>query len=522
MQNFLKPEFNTEYDPVSFYNKYHSAHAFELLGKADKKTILEKVSNTEYTDGVVSFFTKKGALVCKEENSRKLQPSLSYTPFMLLVKYKFKGNHFAAYTWVNSTYLNAHVPYIRVGVNYFKKISKPDRYGINRIELKRWLKQEITEDHGKFLIKDVPRYDDFIIHPDNKDYQPVIGNMYNMYYEFSHKPKKGDWVWTKRIIEHVFGEGADFDKGIKYLQVLYLYPKQVLPILVLGSKERSTGKSTFLDWMSILFGGNMVVINPADIVGAFNSSYATANIVGIEETVTDKSSTIEKIKNLSTTKFINLNQKFVDNSKIPFFAKLIITTNEPDKFLKIDSEEIRFWIQKLGKPKFKNTRIDEDLIKEIPAFLDYLESLPLPDLKKSRMVFTPEEIQTEALKAVVEESMPGLYKDLKEKISYFFGQNLDLEVFMAHPADIENKFYQFNNNISSPYIRTILKKHFNMDASEDPEYYNAFGDGQASTQRVFTFYRSDFRGKDEKKIGIPINGVKMPVNGEVEAEGLPF
>ena len=41
------------------------------------------------------------------------------------------------------------VPYIRVGVDYFKVIEKDDRYGIQRKELKRWNKAEIIQDHDK-------------------------------------------------------------------------------------------------------------------------------------------------------------------------------------------------------------------------------------------------------------------------------------------------------------------------------------------------------------------------------------
>lgn len=504
MNDFLKPEYNPEYDPVSFYNKYKSEHAFDLFQNIIKDVKLEKINEQEYSDSDAKYIIKPGILSCETINSRKLTPGLIYTPFMILTKYKFKGNHFAAYTWVNATFLNAHIPYIRVGVAYFKKISKPDRYSIDRIELKRWTKEEIKEDHGAAILKNVTKYDDFIIEPDNKDYQPVISSMHNLYYEFSHKPKKGELLWTKRMIEHVFGEGIEYDKGIKYMQILYLYPKQVLPILVLASKERSTGKTTFLDWMSLLFGGNMVVVNPSDIVSQFNSSYATANIIGIEETVTDKSSTVEKLKALSTTKFINLNQKFIDNSKIPFFAKLIITTNDEGKFLRIESEEIRFWVRKLTKPKFHNTKIDEELIKEIPAFLYYLESLPIPDFTKSRMVFTPEELSNESLTLVKEESKPELYKDLKEKITYWFGENKGMTEFFAHPVDIHNRWYDRKNNISAPYIRSILKKHFNMKPG-DPIYYFPFNVGNGNTQRCYKFERKDFIEYDE-----PVNEAPEP------------
>lgn len=40
---------------------------------------------------------------------------------------------------------------------------------------------------------------------------------------------------------------------LDYLQLLYLYPIQKLPILLLVSEERNTGKSTFLNFLKAIF-----------------------------------------------------------------------------------------------------------------------------------------------------------------------------------------------------------------------------------------------------------------------------
>jgi hypothetical protein len=47
--------------------------------------------------------------------------------------------------------------YIRVGTDYFKIIEKKDRYNIERIELKRWTKEEIKQDHGVRLLDDIDK-----------------------------------------------------------------------------------------------------------------------------------------------------------------------------------------------------------------------------------------------------------------------------------------------------------------------------------------------------------------------------
>jgi len=90
--------------------------------------------------------------------------------------------------------------YIRVGTDYFKIIEKPDRFGILRTHLKRWSKDEIKQDHlgsDKYYLDKIPKYDDFIIEPDNNGtLKSVIANLYNMYSPLPHEPSEGEWPWT--------------------------------------------------------------------------------------------------------------------------------------------------------------------------------------------------------------------------------------------------------------------------------------------------------------------------------------
>jgi len=279
-------------------------------------------------------------------------------------------------------FLKPENSYIRVGIDYFKVIEKEDRYGIIRTELKKWSKDEIKLDHGTSLLKEIKKYDDFVLIPNNKDYSQTSGEFYNLYAPFQHEPQTGDWKWTRILLEHIFGE--QYNIGIVYLQVLYLFPKQALPVLVLVSKERQTGKSTFIDWLLMVFGANMSLIFPTDLSRSFNGSYSRSNIIAIEETVVDQSHVVEKIKALSTQKTINANLKNVNDFQLPFFGKIILASNNERKFMKVDSEEIRFFIRKINTPTITNHNILNDMISEIPAFLDYLETLPEPDFKKFR------------------------------------------------------------------------------------------------------------------------------------------
>lgn len=382
------------------------------------------------------------------------------------------------------------IPYRRVGCYYYKIIYKNHpKLGIKVREYKLWKKEEIKQDHGKEYIKSIPVYDDFVVVPNNTEYKPTIGNFVNLYHPFVHFPKEGDWLWTKRLLEHIFGD--QYDLGLRYLQILFLHPDKSTVILALVSKIRSTGKTTFINWLTMIFGGNMTILSSSDFSGSFNS-YAKQNLIVIEETFLEKKTVIEKLKALATAKSVRVNEKFVSEYTIPFFGKFILTSNNVDKFALIDKEEIRFFVRKLSKPKFKNHGIEEDLKREIPAFLHYLKSLPPVDWSVSRSGFTPAELYNDFLQAVVEESASGLAKDLRLELMDFF-DNYDLDIVQATPKDLKARFFSGNSKYTLNYIRQVLKEEFDMTPTKKPDRYRPFDETIASkTGRFYEFKRDDF------------------------------
>lgn len=400
--------------------------------------------------------------------------------------------------------------YIRVGIDYFKIIEKPDRYGIIRTELKKWKKDEIATDFGRNSVYDVVKYDDFVIVPDNDNYESSVGGCYNLYKPFAHTPKKGSWKWIEILLKHVFGE--QYEIGLIYLQILYLFPNQALPVLALVSKERQTGKSTFLDWLTILFGQNMVIIDAKNIKSEFNGVYATANIIGIEETFIDKTNTIEKIKAISTQKTMTVNMKMIQHFSVPFFGKIIMNSNNEDKFIKIDQSEIRFFVRKLSKPNISNHNILKDMISEIPAFLHHLKQLPLPDFTKSRQVFTVEELGNDTLNRVKEESKSWLYKELQEMFKDFFYDSpvLDKEMF-ASPTDIKKRFFNHNNQVQLSYIKHVLKEEFEFSKSDKVKRYVPFLTGESKSGTPYTISRNYF-----------MNDESFEIENDAEDDELPF
>ena len=148
--------------------------------------------------------------------------------------------------------------------------------------------------------------------------------------------------------------------------------------------------------------------------GEFNAHISEKLVIIIEETVSESHHLVNRIKMISTAKKMLVNKKNITQYSVDFYGKIIVFTNKPDKFLQIDEEEIRFWVRPIPTITNSNHNIEADLLKEIPYFLYYLSQRPDIDFSKSRMVFTPEELGTDALKIVMKESKSALEKDIEE------------------------------------------------------------------------------------------------------------
>jgi hypothetical protein len=307
-----------------------------------------------------------------------------------------------------------------------------------------------------------------------------------------HTPSKGDFPWTKELMKHVFGEQLEI--GYKYLKLLYQHPHHIAPILAVVSKERGTGKTTLIQWLSMIFGGNCVILGNQDLQNNFNSTYADKHLIFIEETLIEKTVSIEKLKSLATAKQITVNKKFVSQYTLPFYGKIIITSNNEDKFIKVDEEEVRFFVRKLEKPKYNNPNILEDLKKEIPAFLHYLTQMEPLDFSKDRAVFTPEELYNENLEQLKHESKTNLYKNMEEHFTDFFlNEGDDKEEIYCSVSDIKNEWFFYNHNIDETYIHHVLKKEFNKKS--ELRKYSPFGRERMEnkkTGRVYKFKKKEF------------------------------
>jgi hypothetical protein len=410
--------------------------------------------------------------------------------------------------------------YIRIGGDYYKQIINQDAKGWPYEELRSWPRQAILDDQGKDFLRAIPKFDAFTNIPDNGlDELDILPNLHNLYTPITHTPTEGEWPWTEILLRHVFGD--QYKLGLDYIQLLYTKPLQLLPILCPVSRENITGKTTFLNWLRMLFNSNMIVIGNADMHSRFNFHYAHKLIIAIDESRIDKDSSLEKLKALATQPTINIEGKFQNAQPIPFFGHFILCSNYEDNFINAKDEDVRYWIRKLSKPTNNNINIEDDLEHEVPAFLYFITHRKLSTEKQSRMWFSAIDIGTEALQAVRYQSKSWLYKELDELISLYFLKNEKLTEFKADPTDIKTKWLERNQRAEISYIRKVVKTEYKFDAVmcryfpfEDPSIEQKIG-------RAFTFNRIDFVLHELPKKEKPIDSEPITINEEIN-DDLPF
>lgn len=372
--------------------------------------------------------------------------------------------------------MSLDIPYIRVGTSYFKIIEKPLISG-DKVKVRvRWNRETIVSDHGKSYLENILKLDGFCCIPDHLNYQLLVDNFYNTYHELPIKPSEDKLSLQQlennipnslHFVKHIFGE--QYLYGLDYLKLLYEQPTQPLPILCLVSKERATGKSSFIKWLKTIFGLNMTYIKGDSFSSQFNADWASMLLVAIDEVFFDRKEITERLKYLSTTDKDKIEAKGKDRQEIEFFAKFILCSNNEDNFIQIDEEEIRFWIRKIKPIESEDVFFVNKLKKEIPYFIAFLLLRPLESKQKTRMWFTPKQILTESLLKLISKNKVEVA--MIELIHLCF-EKIDEQALCIAPNDILLLLRKINPRlfISASEIRKTLKK-WNFTPEDNTKSY---------------------------------------------------
>lgn len=366
---------------------------------------------------------------------------------------------------------NAADDYLRIGTSFYKQIEKPLISGDTLEMLAPWSKDCIRDDIGKPLLDKVKKYDGFCCVPSHTNFKQVISNFYNTYKDLPYKPETGDITLTVKFLKHIFGEQLEI--GLDYFKILYEKPTQILPVLCLVSKERNTGKTTFLNWMKNIFGANMTCNTNDDFRSQFNSDWASKLIIAVDEVLLDKTEDSERIKNLSTARTYKIEAKGKDKSENEFFGVFILCSNNERTFIKIESGEIRFWVRQIMPFQTEDENLLDKLIKEIPAFFSYLAERQYSTPSSTRMWFTKEQLQTEALKRLISYNRNALEIELVNSIIEIM-DNFELSEFQFCIKDLENLMGKSSYKQTKTRIKNIVRDDWKLIPSENSLTYKRF------------------------------------------------
>lgn len=377
-------------------------------------------------------------------------------------------------------------PYLRCGTSYFKRSLVPTITGEKVEVLLNWNVDTIKQDEGRDYLAQIPKYDGFVCIPHHLEYKQIYDNYYNIYNALSHINEKGSIEYTSAFLKHIFGDQIEL--GIDYLQLIYIKPIQILPILCLVSRQRATGKSTFLKWLKLIFEGNLTYLTNDSFSSQFNSDWANKLLICIDEVLFNKEELTERIKYLSTTNINKMEAKGKDKREVDFFGKFILCSNNERTFIKIDSDEIRFWVLKVPQIKNEDTQLLEKLRSEIPAFLYFLQNRQLSVSEPlSRMWFSPEQIWTKALDKLFTYAHQQVEISVVE-VLYELLQEVSEDTLFVCPKDILILLDRNRKNISAQDIRRVLKT-WGLQPQDNSKSYKTFN------LTVGEYYPVDRRGR---------------------------
>ena len=361
--------------------------------------------------------------------------------------------------------------YIRVGTSLYKLAHQPLANGTTVLRRIPWSFGTIRQDYGKSHTPPIKKYDGFCTVPSHTDYHKEIDGFYNLYEPITHVPVEGEFPDIIKLMRHIFGE--QFELGLDYMQLLYRQPTQKLPILLLVSEERNTGKTTFLNFLKAVFQDNTTFNTNEDFRSQFNSDWAGKLLIVVDEVLLCRREDSERLKNLSTAQTYKVEAKGKDRQEVNFFAKFVLCSNNELFPVIIDVGETRYWVRKVMRLDSDDTNFLQKLKEQIPAFLYYLQHRPLSTTKESRMWFDPALIRTEALERIMQSNRNHTEIDIVELLRTIMeSQNVDKISFI--PQDLLPLLSLNGVKVELWHIRKVVKELWRLKPAPNALSYTTY------------------------------------------------
>lgn len=361
--------------------------------------------------------------------------------------------------------------YMRVGTTLYKVVNQPCASGGYEKRRVIWNNSTLRQDYGKNYLATVPKYDGFCTVPDHLNYRKEIDGFLNLYEPIEHTPQIGDFPNIRSLVLHIFGE--QYNLGLDYLQLLFLQPLQKLPILLLVSEERNTGKSTFLNFLKAVFGDNVTFNTNEDFRSQFNSDWAGKLLIVVDEVLLNRREDSERLKNLSTTFNHKVEAKGKDRTGIAFFAKFVLCSNNEYLPVIIDAGETRYWVRKINPLQNDDTNFLQKLKEEIPAFLFFLTQRELSTEKESRMWFNPKLTHTAALQKIIRSNRNRLEIEMAELFLDIMS-NMNVESVSFCLNDLMTLLIYSQVKAEKHQVRKVVQEVWKLTSAPNSLSYTAY------------------------------------------------
>ena len=361
--------------------------------------------------------------------------------------------------------------YMRVGTTLYKVVNQPCANGGYEKKRVVWNNSTLRQDYGKNYLATVPKYDGFCTVPNHLNYQKEIERFLNLYEPIEHKPQQGEFSHIQSLMRHIFGE--QYELGMDYMQLLYLQPTQKLPIVLLVSEERNTGKSTFLNFLKAVFENNVTFNTNEDFRSQFNSDWAGKLLIVVDEVLLNRREDSERLKNLSTTFTYKVEAKGKDRTEIAFFAKFVLCSNNEYLPILIDAGETRYWVRKIMPLQSDDTNFLQKLKAEIPAFLYFLTQRELSTTQESRMWFNPRLTHTAALQKIIRSNRNRLEIEMTELLLDIMS-NMNVESVSFCLNDLVTLLLYSQVKVEKYQVRKVVQEVWKLTSAHNSLSYTAY------------------------------------------------
>lgn len=371
--------------------------------------------------------------------------------------------------------------------NVLIPFSKEDMY----LEFRGGRSMKDARAYAEYVYYDVPFYHGAINMPSNtnyipfKIYQDAEGNQLryiNLYRQPTWIPRKGGCENSINFVRHIWGtakiehEGNTYERwelGMDWIKSLWCEPTVSLPILCLVSPENKTGKTTFMDWMRLIFQQNAREINADSLTGQFTAYFAHCILLLVDEALLEKQQGIERLKNLSTQKRTKLEGKHTNAEEIESYFHFILGTNNRDYFLTVTDKDQRYWVLDVPVLKEEVVNMLKVLESEIPSFIHYIQEWTYRSENVTRGRFAKELIETDALHHLRRESRWKIEKDIEERIIEHMTA-IEEGVLQLGYQDILDMMPKNQKPYSMGEVRTTLSNRWGMQSTKFSTQYTTY------------------------------------------------